>query len=66
MPVLLYKFGIGDYRVVLVNFNIDELIDRRVKVCSPLMRQLIHKNQQAIDNYNFRVVELIKFHNIKK
>ena len=66
MSILLYKFSAGDYRVILVDFNIYELTGWRVKVCSISIRWLICKNQLAIDNYNFRAVEFIKFCDIKE
>ena len=66
MSILPCEFGVGDYRVILVNFNIDELIGRRVKIYSSSVRRLICENQSAVDKYNCRVVELIKFYNIKE
>ena len=52
--------------MILVNFDIDELIGRRAKVCSTLIRYLICENQLSIDNFNLKAIELMKFHNIKE
>jgi len=58
VSILPYKFSIGDHRFILVDFNINKIIGRRVKIYSPLITQLICKNQSTVDKYSLRVVEL--------
>ena len=66
VSILPCKFSAANYRVILVDFDIDKLIGRRAKVCSLSMRRLAYKNQLTVNSYNLRVIELIKFHNIKE
>ena len=52
VSILPYKFGTSDYRVILVDFEIDQIIESRVRICIPMMMRLIYGNQLSVMNYN--------------
>ena len=52
VSILPHKFSAGDHRVILVDFNLDQILERGVKICTPSIRRLIYKNKKSIENYN--------------
>ena len=52
VSLLSHKFGTGDHRVILVDFNLDQILERGVKICTPLIRRLICENKKSVENYN--------------
>ena len=52
VSILAQKFGAGDHRVILVNFDFDQIVERRVRICMPQMRRLICSNQKSVENYD--------------
>ena len=52
VSILSQKFGTGDHRIILVDFDFDQIVERRVRICMPQMRRLICSNQKSIENYN--------------
>ena len=52
VSILPHKFGAGDHRVILVDFNLDQILERGVKICTPSMRRLICENKKSVENYN--------------
>ena len=59
VSVFPHKFGVGDHRAILVDFNLDQLIQRNVNICSPSMRRLISENKPTVDNYNQLAMNLL-------
>ena len=47
-----YNFRVDDYRVFLVDFKFSPIVERRVSIYAPQMRQLICNNQVSITSYN--------------
>ena len=47
-----HKFGVGDHRVVLIDFAFDQIVDRYVRICRPQMRRLLESNKTSVVNYN--------------
>ena len=64
VSILSQKFGAGDHRVILVDFDFDQIIERRVRICMPQIRRLICSNQKSVVNYNKTVWQLLQFYNI--
>ena len=52
VSILPHKFGAGDHRVILVDFNHDQILERGVKICPLSMRRLICENNKSVENYN--------------
>ena len=48
--MFLYKFGVGDHRVILVDFNFDPIIEQSTNICTLLMRKLICENKKLIES----------------
>ena len=48
VSILPHKFGVGNHRVILVDFNLDQILERGVKICTPSMRRLICENKKSI------------------
>ena len=59
VSVFPHKFGAGDHRVILVGFNLDQLIQQNVNICTPSMRRLICKNKLTADNCNQLAMNLL-------
>ena len=51
---LPHMFGAGDHRVILVDFDINDLIRSKMKICIPSMRRLICENKAAVEKYNLQ------------
>ena len=49
--ILPHKFG-GDRRVILVDFDLDQIVERQVRICRPQMRRLICENKRSAANHN--------------
>ena len=64
VSILPQKFGAGDHRVILVDFNFDQIVERRVRICTPQMRRLICNNHKSIMKYNDTAWQLLQFHNV--
>ena len=58
MITLSYRFGIGDYRIILVNFKQSDTVGYRVKICSPGMWRLAHKNRIVVEKYSKKHLDL--------
>ena len=52
VSILPQKFSVGDHRVILVDFNFDQIVERRVRICTPQMRRLICNNHKSVMKYN--------------
>ena len=52
MSILPQKFGAGDHRVILVDFNLDQTLERNVRMCRPKIRRLTCENKKSVANYN--------------
>ena len=57
--LLLDRFGIGDYRVILVDFKLNDLAGYRVNICTPNARRLIEHEPSVVARYNNKAKELI-------
>ena len=33
--ILPQKFGVGDYRVILINFDFNQIVEKRIRICIP-------------------------------
>ena len=64
VSILSQKFGIGDHRVILVDFNFDQIVERRVRICTQQMRRLICNNHKSVMKYNDTAWQLLQFHNV--
>ena len=45
--ILPHKFGAGDHRIVLADFDLDKIVEKRVRICRQQMRRLECKNSQS-------------------
>jgi hypothetical protein len=64
VSILAQKFSMGDHRVILMDFNFDQIVERRVRICTLQMRRLICNNHKSIMKYNETVWQLLQFHNV--
>ena len=60
--VLPYEFRVSDHRVILVDFNWDDIIGRRINIYKLSMIRLICEKALIIQKYNQRVVGLLREH----
>ena len=65
VSVFPHRFGVGDHRVILVDFNLNQIIQQSVKICSPLMWRLICENEKSVENYNSLASSLLKSNKIQ-
>ena len=65
--LLLYRFGTGDYRVIIIDFRLDNAIKYRVNIYTLNTRSLIDNKPSVVARYNAKVIELVVYHkmNIK-
>ena len=61
-----HKFGAGDHKVILVDINLDEIVQRNVRICAPPMRRLICENKQSVENYNNLALSLLNANKISQ
>ena len=66
VSVFPHRFGVGDHRVILVDFNLNQIIQQSVKICSPSMRRLICENEKSVENYNSLASALLKSNKIQQ
>ena len=64
--VFLHKFGVGDHRVILVDLNLDQIIQRCANICTPSMRRLIYENKKSVENYNYLARSLLTSNKIRQ
>ena len=62
MILLLYRFSIGDYSTILVDFKLDDIAGYRVNISTLKIRKLIGDKAR----YNEKEKELIVSHKINK
>ena len=60
VSTFLRKFGIGNHRFTLVDFNLDEMINQSVNICTPSMRRLICENKKSTESQNELSLKLLK------
>ena len=66
VSILPQKFGAGDHRVILADFDLDQILERNVRICRPKIRRLICENKKSVANYNAIAWKHLQFHNIPK
>lgn len=66
VSILPQKFGAGDHRVILVDFNLDQILERNTRICRPKIRRLICENKKSVANYDAIAWKHLQFHNIPK
>ena len=64
--LLLYEFSIRDYRMILVNFNLKNVVGYQVKIYHLEIRRLREDNKLVAEKYNEKALELLIFYNIDK
>ena len=52
VSILPHRFSAGDHRVILVDFDLDQIMERNTRICRPEMRRLIFENKNSVMNYN--------------
>ena len=52
VSILSQKFGVADHRVILVDFNFDQIVERSIRICTPQIRRLIYNNHKSVIKYN--------------
>ena len=66
VSVFPHKFGAGDHRVILVDFDLDQVVQRSVRICTPSMRRLICENEQVVEKYNNVALSLLTSNKISQ
>ena len=66
VSILPYKFGAGDHRMILVDFDLDQIIERRVNICAPSMRRLICENKKSVKNCDDLASQLLTSNNVQQ
>ena len=64
VSILPHRFSAGDHRVILVDFELDQIIERNVRACRLKMRRLTCENKNSVTNYNALVWMQLQFHRI--
>ena len=64
--VFPHRFRVGNHRVILVDFNWNDIIGRRINIYKLNMRRLIFKKALIIKKYNQRAVELLREYEISE
>ena len=64
--LLLCRFSIEDYRVILVDSKLDDAAGHRVNICTLNMRRLIEDKPLVIVRFNDKARELIVSHKINR
>ena len=47
VSILPHRFSAGDHRVILVDFDLDQIMERNARICGPKMRRLICENKNS-------------------
>ena len=66
MLILPNVFGAEDYRIILAHFDLDQIVERRARICRLQMRRLTCENKKSVLNCNAIALELLQFHNIPR
>ena len=64
ISILLHKFGVGDHRMILSDFDLDQITERKVRIYRPQMRRLECENKKLVSSYNAMAWKLLQFHSI--
>ena len=56
----------GDYRIIIVDFNLRDKTGYQVKIFYLEMRRLTRDNKLVVEKYNMKVLELLSFYDINK
>ena len=64
--ILSYRFGIEDYRIILVNFKQSNVGGYRVNICSPVIYRLMYENNFTVEKCIKKSLDLLQFHKIDK
>ena len=60
ITVFLHRFGVGDYSIMVVDFELADIIGTKVNIYWLAVRRLICENNAIVSNYNLEVLELLK------
>ena len=52
VSTLPHKFGAGDHRIILANFDLVQIVEQKVRTGRPQMRRLTCGNKRSVLNYN--------------
>ena len=64
VSILPHRFSAGNYRVILVDFDLDQIMERNARICRLKMRRLICENKNSVMNYNAFAWMQLQFHKI--
>ena len=59
IAIFSYRFGTRDYRVILVDFKLNDIVVYRVKICSLEIRRIIHENKVVVEKCNIKALDLL-------
>ena len=57
--MLPYRFGIGDHKIILVNFKCSNVSGHIINICSPGIWRLIYDKKLAVEKYLKKSFELL-------
>lgn len=66
VSILPHKFGAGNHRMTLVDFNFDQIIERSINICASSMRRLIYENKKSVENCNDLALQLLTPNNVQQ
>ena len=66
MILLLCRFSIEDYRVIIIDFKLENLVGYKVNIYTLNMRRLIGDKPLVTARYNEKAKELIISHEINR
>ena len=66
MSVFLYKFRVGNHRVILVDLNLDQIVQQSTTICTPSMWRLICENENLVETCNNLAMSLLTSNKIKQ
>ena len=59
VTILPHKFEAGDYRIILADFDLDQIVERKVRIYGPQMRRLVCRNKILVLNWNATAWKLL-------
>ena len=60
------RFGMGDHRLIIINFRLDDIVEYRVNIYALNMRRLIGNKSLVVARCNAKAIELVVSYKINR
>ena len=64
--LLIYQFGTENYRAIIINFKLDNIVGHKVNICTLNTRKLIEDNSLIVARCNNKIKELMVSYKINR